>query len=201
MAGERLVARFSLRSFMPHVALGWASVALPAAALGVVYGMWIVAVGGLALASLILAVGVALLAKIELVMDHEALRWPAAALVVPWADVASLSLVGSPAGSGTLRVEVRDGRALAQRQLPGPWIWHATRRRLADAGVLVVPLGWLDHWPGEILETAAAHCPGASHGDAPGVERRIVRNRRLVMALAIVTFVLQAITLAGWVLL
>ena len=199
MAGDRLVARFSLRRFMPHVVFGWASVALPAAVLGADYGMWIVAVGGVALASLILAAGISVLAKIELVVDHEGIRWPAAALVVPWADVESLSLAGSPSGEGTLRVGVRDGRALVARQLPAPWIWRVPRRRLAESGVLELPLGWLDHPAGEILDSAAAHCPAAIRGNPQTVERRMASRRRAVIALGIALVVLQLITVAAWV--
>jgi hypothetical protein len=201
VARERLVARFSLRSFMPHVVLGWASVALPATGLGAAYGMWALAVGGVALASLVLAAGVSVLARIELVVDHEALRLPAAALAVPWADVESLSLVGSPSGIATLRLGVRDGRALAARQLPASGIWRIPRRRLANSGVLELPLGWLDHSSSEIFEAAVAHCPTAGRGNPQAVERRMTTTRRAVIALAITLVVLQLITVAGWVVL
>lgn len=198
-----LVARFSLRSFMPHALFGWASVALASAVLAADGASRTLALVMLALASLALAAGAGVLAtKLDLAVDREGVSCALDGLVVPWADVVGLSLDAVGQG-GALRLQVRDGRELLARQSPEVSVWPGRRRQLAESGVLVLPLAWLDRSPSEIFEAAAARVPAGQLATVPAqsdAERRIERKRRLFLGLALATFLLQLVVVVGLVL-
>jgi hypothetical protein len=194
---DRLVARFSVRKFAPHAVLGWATVGLSAAWLAS-FGDRGTAALGLALfglATIVLVAGGALMVKkLELVVDHQGIRCPGDALVVPWGDVVSLDLTGR----SVLRVEVRDGPGLLARQSPGLSMWRMRRQRLAERGVLDCPVGGLDRSPAEILD-AAMRLRALGGGAPPQVswpDARDARRRRLIVAVSVAGFVLQLLALA-----
>lgn len=80
-----------------------------------------------------------------MVVDHEGMRCPLDGLVVPWGDVATMTLVGG--ARPALRLAVRDPKGLLARQPPDVVLARRRPRQVALLGGVLCPLGGLDRTP------------------------------------------------------
>lgn len=187
--GDRLVARLSLRRFVPHAVVGLASVGFSGAAAASFgeTGVLVLAVVLFGLSAIVLVAGGVLMArKLELIVDHQGIHCPGDALLVPWGDVVSLDLAGS-----VLRLTVRDGHALLARQTSDLSMWRPRRNRLTQSNQLAFPVGGLDRSPSEILDAATRLRGSGGVVASTGAEDRDARRQRLIITASAVLFVAQ----------
>jgi hypothetical protein len=203
VTGERLVARFANRRFLPHVLV--ASASLFASGAWLAYDLRNCAAGRALIPVFLfsaLFLGLALVVftkiarKFTVVVDRDHLECPLDGFVVPWDEVESMTLLRGR--KPMLRLGVRDPNALLQRQPPDVVPSRRRPRHVAVLGGVLCPLGGLDSSAGQIFETAAARLravsPDAVVEDA-GSDRGVERTRRLLGAFAAAACLAQVLAL------